>query len=131
MIGIFDSPFEAAFDFVFSKSGSIFYGPISEDQNNRHVIPEKIGSIKVLYCPHDHPRNPLLHGLVLSDRDGQLIYRNDCAQSPNLKSLKNFETVLEDGERIIGIKSRMVDSSLFAGASARHTVFQFVIGRMK
>jgi hypothetical protein len=57
------------------------------------------------------------------DREGKLVFESVTKFVFTAPWAKSVETVLEEGERIVGIKSN------FDKGFARHYSFQFVIGR--
>jgi hypothetical protein len=61
------------------------------------------------------------------DRKGKLVY--DSKRKSTASWVKSIETVLEEGERIVGIKAYNQKNVPFQ--FAYHFSFQFVIGRME
>jgi hypothetical protein len=52
-----------------------------------------------------NPTNSRLDGLQMWDREGKLIYESSRKGAFTTSYYKSVETVLEEGERIVGIKS--------------------------
>ena len=81
------------------------------------MIGPDIRRIKIYY----HPDSPRLCGLRLFGRKAFTIYVSNTIKVFKNPSYKYIETVLEEGERIVGIKS--------INDRGYHKAFQFVIGR--
>jgi hypothetical protein len=62
----------------------------------------------------------------MRDREGKLVFESTWKEAFTRTDFKSVETVLEEGERIVGIKSHLKYKDF-----AWHFSFQFVIGRME
>ena len=58
------------------------------------------------------------------DKNGLKIYESECKSIFNSNELFYNETMLKEGERIVGFRSRN-------GCYAFHIDFQFIIGKME
>ena len=65
-------------------------------------------------------------GIQFFDKNGTKTYESAYKAAFTETSYTSHETVLAEGERIVGLKSRKVDNTY-----ARHYDFQFIIGRME
>ena len=67
-----------------------------------------------------------LRGIQLFDKNDTMIYESEWKSAFTSTSYTSHETVLAEGERIVGFKSRKASDTY-----AYHYDFQFIIGRME
>ena len=119
MTGILETPNNHEFNLLVGGNSPTSY----KSPYGLNKVPIQKNEIKkiVLRASGDH-----LMGIQFFDKNGTKTYESVWKTAFTNTGYTSHETVLAEGERIVGFKSRKVNDT-----SAYHYDFQFIIGRME
>ena len=121
MIGILDTPNNCEFNLLVGRNSPTSYkSPYGLNQ-----VPIQTNEIKKIVL-RAHPTDAMLMGIQFFDKKGTKTYESAWKTAFTNTSFTSHETVLAEGERIAGFKSRKQSDT-----HALHYDFQFIIGRME
>lgn len=102
MVGIYDTNKAVEWDFMFKNCEMTSNNKKAKNQLSFNELTAEIGKVNVWYLPNYCN----LMGFELFDRSGKPVYKSKIDKVFRHPDSRKIEIVLEEGERIIGVRSK-------------------------